>query len=256
MSSSVNLSDGFPAKRTEVRQVCGQDSAPLMTVEMAIFRPTPNKTKQKKHRKGSINTELVRGVGQALSEGEHEGADGTMTTTYTYDNTKFQRAVFEMKFDWAGVDPPSKPDWGLKANPCWPQGIVPNDPGYVLVANDKWYDNPLNPDYRKSYSEPPPNDLAAQAKISTGGKRPGSPNNNSPNPLKQTNTGPGGQKRALGIIEDGFVIRDVNLTRRLTDEVIKQNVEVLDCADRICSTSARPWATTRTSLSSLEWARK
>lgn len=203
------------------------------------FQTYTKDEKAKKHRKGSINTELVTGVGQALSEGEHEGADGTMTTTYTYDNAKFQRAVFEMKFDWAGVDPPSKPDWGLKANPCWPQGIVPNDPGYVLVTNDKWYDNPPNPDYRKSYSEPPPNDLVTQAKIPTGGKRPGSPSNNNPNPPKQANTGPGGQKRALGIIEDGFVIHDVNLTRRLTDEEIKQNVEVLDCADRTCSNERR-----------------
>lgn len=47
MCSSVNLSDGFPAVRTEVRQVCGKDSAPIMTVEMAIFRPTSKTRKQK-----------------------------------------------------------------------------------------------------------------------------------------------------------------------------------------------------------------
>ena len=35
------------------------------------------------------------------------------------------------------------------------------------------------------------------------------------------------------------MIRDVNLTRRLTDEEIKQNVEVLDCADRTCSNERR-----------------
>lgn len=136
----------------------------------------------KKRRKGSINTELVTGVGQALSEGEHEGEDGTMTTTFTYDNAKFTRAVFEMKFDWAGVDPPSAPDWGLKANPCWPQGIVPDDPGYVLLTEDKWYNKPPDPDYRKFYSEPPPASLAKAAKLPSGAKRPGSPSNNNPNP--------------------------------------------------------------------------
>lgn len=35
------------------------------------------------------------------------------------------------------------------------------------------------------------------------------------------------------------MIRDANLTRRLTDEEMEQNIEVLDCADRTCSNERR-----------------
>lgn len=46
-------------------------------------------------------------------------------------------------------------------------------------------------------------------------------------------------KRALEIIDDGLAIHDVNITRRLTDEEIERDVEIIQCADRTCSKERR-----------------
>ena len=70
-----------------------------------------------------------------------------------------------MKFDrqWP-LDPPEQHNWGLNDNACWPSAIVPNDPGYVLLLNDKWYST--QPAARQStamYSRSPPAALMQQA---------------------------------------------------------------------------------------------
>lgn len=218
------------------------------------------------HRKGSINTNLVSGIGKAEKENEHRGADGTTTTTFAYADAKYTRAVLDMKFDWTGVEEPSeKNDWGLRSNPCWPKGIVPNDPGYVLLPDDKFYDKPPIPDDRKLYRNSAPHAMVAAAPKPSGWKppqpnkkaskirpkRPGPSGKNDPTQRgktraqtatglnQQTQAGSGVSKRALDTIQDGLVFRDVNSTRRLTEEEMDQGIEIIDCADRLCSKERR-----------------
>ena len=72
--------------------------------------------------------------------------DGTTTySTVTKFDATYSNAVFHMDFDWDGVNTPShENDWNLQDNPCWPKDIEPENPGYVLLNEDKWYYTNLN----------------------------------------------------------------------------------------------------------------
>ncbi|KAH8585563.1 glycoside hydrolase family 18 protein [Bisporella sp. PMI_857] len=51
--------------------------------------------------------------------------------------------------------PPSPPNDGLNANPCWPSRIAPLDPGFVLLENDPYYAmNPRPYNYKAAYDPP------------------------------------------------------------------------------------------------------
>lgn len=87
--------------------------------------------KKAKASKSEVNHELV----ELQQPGETiKNTQGLKTTTTTLYEAKFTRAVFEMDFDWTGVNKPSREnDWRLRENPCWPEDIVPDNPGYVLL---------------------------------------------------------------------------------------------------------------------------
>lgn len=188
------------------------------------------------HKTGQVNEELVTLQNQG-EEIRNKGPDGKTTTTTQYE-AKYTRAVFEMKFDQQWPTMPSKGnDWGLKDNPCWPADIVPDEPGYVLLTDDKWYQTAApQKDQRALYAQAPPKEIVEAADGKRGQKRPRSPNDNGPDKQPQTNPP---SKRALKIIEGGFAIQDVNITRRLTEQEMEQDVKIVQCADRTCSNEHR-----------------
>ncbi len=200
----------------------------------------------------SIKSELVpnpKSIGHKTEQ--HKG---TTTSHITYE-ADYQRAVFSLTFDWAGVPKPDeKNSFGLQMNPCWPQAILPNDPGFALLTNDPWYTklgHVPNPDTRPQYSKQPTDDMKKAAEVwnkdnpgGAGDKHgantppavPDDANNKKPNPPG------GGHKRDLEMLDDGLAIRELNTTRRLTEEEVKRDVEVINCADRKCSKERRAYA--------------
>ena len=214
---------------------------------------------------GKLNKNLVKPKNHL---GSHEVTVRGTTTTYVSYSAEYTRAVFSMDFKWDGSELGRAPDdsnsWGLDRNPCWPQAIVPNDPGYCLNTNDPWYNNHVpNPDLRMQYSQQPSpqviksaeawlkrhNEVQVQAQVGSNPapKRPPPGGSGStPGPKKgPTNPPAAGHKRSLDLLEDGLLaIRDdeFNVTRRLTDEEIKRDIEVIQCADRTCSKERRSYA--------------
>lgn len=191
----------------------------------------------KESKQGPVNEDLVS-LKRPGKEIKNKGPDGKTTTTTEYE-ARFTRAVFEMQFDKLWPTTPSQDnDWGLKENPCWPEDIVPNDPGYALLTADKWYDTaPATVrDQRSLYAKPPPKEMIEAADGSKGKKRPHPDDDNGPNKKPPGNPP---SKRALENIDGGLAIRDVNITRKLTDEEIGQDVEIIQCADPTCSKERR-----------------
>lgn len=97
---------------------------------------------------------------------------GTWTYTTNLEEVTFTRAIMTMTFDYNEADKPkSENDWYLFDNPCWPKHIVPNDPGFVLLTDDKWYGTHQFPqDYdadktKALYSKSPPRDFVQQAEL-------------------------------------------------------------------------------------------
>lgn len=87
-----------------------------------------------------LNTNFIDVGGAKTLVKTKSGSDGTTTVTTFYDRAKFTRAAMSVSFDWSGMEEPSdENDYLLKANPCWPSAIVPQDPGYVLLTDDSWY---------------------------------------------------------------------------------------------------------------------
>lgn len=170
---------------------------------------------------GEVNTSLLDLKNP--QETSHVGKD-KKTTTVTKFEAHYQRAVWEVKFEWEqGKIPSSHNSWFLAENPCWPQAIAPNDPGFVLLTNDKWYNTgKYLPDRTKEYAEPPTDQHTSDAIEN----------------LKKWHKM--GYKRdtsglLLENIGDGLVIREANLSRKLTKEEVQNNLEVIDCKDRTCS---------------------
>ena len=85
---------------------------------------------------------------------ESETKKGGSTTEY---KVHFTRAVFEFHFE--DTDREHENDWGLEKNPCWPKALAPKDPGFALLADDKYYEQVLREkeehtkNIRKPYSE-------------------------------------------------------------------------------------------------------
>ena len=90
------------------------------------------------------NIKSLYKLGAKVATQENKGTDGTTTTTETYD-AHYSRAVYSQAFDWAGdvnlggAIPAAGNDWGLRKNPCWPEAILEDDPGFVLQTNDPYY---------------------------------------------------------------------------------------------------------------------
>ncbi|KAF2799393.1 hypothetical protein K505DRAFT_231180 [Melanomma pulvis-pyrius CBS 109.77] len=146
-------------------------------------------------------------------------------TTTEYWEVDYTRAVLTITYDFKGALTPNKAnDWGLRDNPCWPEGIVPEDPGYVLLTSDEWYKTAANSaalEAQKAlYTAAPPANLLAAAKA----RRPDVQ-------VKRDSL-----SFDLFALEDGgLALRGANSSRRITEEEAELNVEVVDCADRVCS---------------------
>ena len=159
-------------------------------------------------RDGKLDQDLVKTLNRLATSTKVNGAT---TTTYDSYSAEFTRAVFSIDFDWNGGPlegkiPDDSNDWGLRLNPCWPQAIVPDDPGFVLKSNDPWYDKHIpKPDHRHEYSlkripqtlvddakdwmKAHPKFTALAAKAPQGQKRsaPSNNNNNNNAPNKRPN---------------------------------------------------------------------
>lgn len=81
------------------------------------------------------------------------------SATVTSVKVQVPKPVFEIKH-W---EAPDLPNDGLNDNPCWPSGLVPNDPGFALLTNDPWYDNhPKQAATAAHYHEPPSHAVLAK----------------------------------------------------------------------------------------------
>jgi len=134
----------------------------------------------------------------------------------------------------------------------WPKDIAPEDPGYVLLTTDPWYqedhkDYPNAKGWSSRYaSDPSDDEITAAKQRQTGNKRgpPGSPEEQPP--AKQPETNPPKERRGAGLeklelYEGHLIARDLetNATRPLTDQELRHQVEVLPCKDKHCSGELR-----------------
>lgn len=175
-----------------------------------------------------------------------EGRKGTVT--HLYETVTFKRAVFEIDFDF-GADAPSKAnDWHLKRNPCWPRDIVPNDPGFVLLSNDPyynldkavdWYIGPPDREKFEAAQKARKKRLPEAPDVSDKGVPPAKADAGKPPAPKQQKPNPpaGGKRRRLALIDDRIHLRDddFNVTRPLTEDELRNNVEIIQCTDRRCA---------------------
>ncbi|KAI9796647.1 MAG: hypothetical protein M1833_006087 [Piccolia ochrophora] len=175
--------------------------------------------------KGKANP---KGKKKAVSPREKVGSEVKGgTTTETWD-VNFARASMAFKFqDTYKGKKPADQDWGLKDNPCWPNENT-EDPGFALLLEDKYYDkSPLKrEEARKRYASNP-------------GKRPAPPDRGPSGAQPPPKGGKPNQKRDIQILDDGLAVRDVNHTRRFTDEEWEEPVEVIKCKDHDCSAERR-----------------
>lgn len=127
----------------------------------------------------------------------------------------------------------------------WPKAIVPEDPGYVLLINDPWYDDhsgyPNAKNWRKLYAaDPPPNVL----RDALSRQNPSASSSTSSSTKRKTKTkGTRDNERRdaglekLELYEGRLVARNLetNATRPLTDQELKDQIEVVPCKDKQCS---------------------
>lgn len=182
-----------------------------------------------------LERELLDLRGKSKVESDDKGKTTTYTTTW--NDVPFTRAVFEIDFDFKGSEEPTeKNDWLLPKNPCWPKDLIPNDPGYVLLTEDNWYQTHKFPNgFNKqqtlaSCSKAPPEEWVQEAEqrgAQVPAKRPHPPRH------LAERAEPG---MKLEYVEDTLVLRDDarNTSRRLTKEELDDRVEVIRCASRRC----------------------
>jgi len=139
-----------------------------------------------------LNTDLVKPAKKLKERKEKGKGKDNPETVYETWSVEYHRATFFMVFEWKRsdlkVEPSEGNSWGLKINPCWPQAIVPMEPGWVLDTEDDWYTKHGHipkPDLRKRYpgKDEPKQDLIDEAEawlikhpeIKVGGGKPGNP---------------------------------------------------------------------------------
>ncbi|KAF2429075.1 hypothetical protein EJ08DRAFT_306237 [Tothia fuscella] len=170
--------------------------------------------------KGDLNEKLVDLI-KPGNEITQKGVNGKTTTT-TQFAAKYTRAVYVLAFDNSWPQMPSQGnDWGLRDNACWPEDLVPNDPGFVLLNDDNWYTTAGShiPDAQKQeYAKAPDQQrrLDADTRIKNRSQTPPT-------------------RRSFRILEDGFAVANGNSSRRLTVEEIEREIEITPCVDVTCS---------------------
>lgn len=203
-----------------------------------------------------LNKDLMSWQDSDVHSEENKGDDHTTTVTSIFKKVTYSRAVFTMKYDFHEW-PTKENEYLLNANPCWPEDIVPGDPGYALLINDPWYDNSktgkkVKLGQRESYAKNPSDELLQDAEkrkerrlANTGNKRPPSPDDPADSkqpPAQQPKSGGSKNSRRLVVDENGqLLVRDdsMNVTRPLTDEERKRDLQVIPCRDRKCTQEAR-----------------
>ncbi|KAI5364484.1 hypothetical protein Slin14017_G043740 [Septoria linicola] len=171
---------------------------------------------------------------------------GDKADTHSYATVTYTRAVFELEFNWGNMEVPSaQNNWYLDKNPCWPRYIAGDDPGFVLLADDPWYDG--HPDLKKRvdrWARPPTDKEKADAAKAKAADE-SSDDSDGPPPAKAPKLNPPAADsrkfKRLDLVDGRLVLRDEisNATRPLTADEIRHNVEVSDCADRHCSRERR-----------------
>ncbi|KAG8528378.1 uncharacterized protein KY384_007296 [Bacidia gigantensis] len=169
---------------------------------------------------GLVNKDLVN-LGKSKVD-KKNGKTEVIQETTSYE-AKFTRAVFEFDFDKdvAGKDK----DYAISDNDCWPRWILPNDPGYCLLKDDDWYgENNGADEFVNQYEDEPDPKLIAAAD-------------------KRKKDAGGGSKlrRQLQMNDGGLAVREANLTRRLTEDEIARDVEIIPCTDRTCVRERREY---------------
>ncbi|PGH12582.1 hypothetical protein AJ79_04203 [Helicocarpus griseus UAMH5409] len=182
--------------------------------------------------------------------------DGEKKTFITQYEAKFTRAVFRMAFDWTGVKIPTENnDWGLRDDPCWPEGIVLENPGYVLLNEDKWYKtakglSTVNPQ-TLGYDERPAahsvqaaeqrrNSRLQKATVPPVNPRlKANPANQRFRKARNADWHTPGSEDRLQVLENDFAVRDLNNTPRLTEDEVKRDVQIIDCEDSMCTNEGR-----------------
>ena len=211
-------------------------------------------------------------------------SSGTTTTVYVKHSAEIDRAVFTMSFDWSGGPlnnqaPSAQNEWGLRENPCWPEAIVPDNPGWNLLNDDPWYNtHPQAAKDRHLYPQPPDTNQLAAARqwlqnhpnyITAGpntginrpkkatptqqatalsqskapNKRPAANQGGRAGKQQKTGTKPPRRARHLLRMRDSgrFALHDLHQgdTRILSDEEVQKNVEVIECRERDCNAERR-----------------
>ncbi|KAJ5295796.1 hypothetical protein N7508_010617 [Penicillium antarcticum] len=116
-----------------------------------------------------------------------------------------------MAYNWDGALTPSKAnDWGLREMPCWPSFIAPDGPGFPLLTNDMCILRATQIRRRNELED----------------------------------------DEIIQIIEDGFAVSGENTTRRLTEDEISDNVELIHCQDSTCEEEIEALVMRTTNISS------
>lgn len=134
-------------------------------------------------------------------------------------------------------------------NPSWPKDIAPLDPGYQLTVDDPWYASHKEARefmQENDYAKEPNQAIlkAAQEKrpdvILPGAKRPaGQISGNSPGGSRQGS--PSRRDEILEIVDGRIMARDqvLNTTRPLSAQEIRNEIEIRECSDRLCTKERR-----------------
>lgn len=101
---------------------------------------------------------LLKAAGASTVEdiAQSKGVNGGQTKEY---RTKFVATMDERpEFSWSKWGQAAKPPVsdGLKENPCWPDHLAPDDPGFQLLTADPFYQGNKPPyDYREKVNAAP-----------------------------------------------------------------------------------------------------
>ncbi|KAF2466463.1 uncharacterized protein BDR25DRAFT_359791 [Lindgomyces ingoldianus] len=171
--------------------------------------PSPDPKKNSQIQAGCIrflvNTKLMSLKSKSVK------SSGTSTTEF-YE-AGLMRTTFSISFNWAGALTPNYGnDWGLRANPCWPEDIVSEDPGFVLLTDDNWYNT--------APSSAVLADLKSKVLCCSSQQ---------PISLHKVKGFDGNELMAL--VDGHFVVREANSSRQFTNNELKRSIRLINPTD-------------------------
>jgi hypothetical protein len=138
----------------------------------------------------------------------------------------YTRAVFALSFISMPTNTAPGDTYGLRQNMCWPRPIAPDDPGFALLTDDPYYSSS-------------PGILAAST-VKLYAKKPGAARIASAKSLISAwSTVTALPRRwfdptAVELNDAGLLVDSGNVTRRVTDDEIEENMLFVECADVTC----------------------